>query len=91
MIKGINKQIIEIKCTDSEYFEKALLFVEPSRQFEDSAVLKAQALDFARSLSQGEKLPLSRRLLKEKNLRTAAALFFGTVLAGLIGFFVFNL
>lgn len=27
MLKGINKQIIEIKCTNDEFFEKALLFV----------------------------------------------------------------
>ena len=27
MLKGINKQIIEIKCTNDEVFEKALLFV----------------------------------------------------------------
>ena len=29
-IKGINKQIIEIKCTDNEYFDKVLLFVKSS-------------------------------------------------------------
>ena len=27
MVKGINKQIIEIKCTNNEQFEKILLFV----------------------------------------------------------------
>lgn len=31
MIKGINKQIIELKCTNDEYFEKALLFVRADR------------------------------------------------------------
>ena len=29
MTKGINKQVIEIHDTGSEYFEKALLFVKP--------------------------------------------------------------
>ena len=28
MLKGINKQIIEIKCPESEHFEKILLFVK---------------------------------------------------------------
>lgn len=28
MIKGINKQIIEMKCTNNEYFDKVLLFVK---------------------------------------------------------------
>ncbi|MCD7742537.1 MAG: hypothetical protein LUI06_10070 [Ruminococcus sp.] len=31
MIKGINKQIIEIKCTNDEYFEKVLLFVRADK------------------------------------------------------------
>ena len=29
MLRGINKQIIEVKCTNNEYFEKILLFVKP--------------------------------------------------------------
>ncbi|MBE6827174.1 MAG: hypothetical protein E7514_00995 [Ruminococcaceae bacterium] len=29
MIKGINKQVIEIHDTGSEYFERAILFVKP--------------------------------------------------------------
>lgn len=31
MLKGINKQIIEIKCPESEYFEKILLFVKSEK------------------------------------------------------------
>lgn len=31
MIKGINKQIIEIKCTNNEYFDKILLFVNSEK------------------------------------------------------------
>ena len=31
MLKGINKQIIEIKCTNDELFEKALLFVRSDK------------------------------------------------------------
>ncbi len=27
VIKGVNKQIVEIKCTNNEYFERVLLFV----------------------------------------------------------------
>lgn len=28
MLKGVNKQIIEIKCPESEHFEKILLFMK---------------------------------------------------------------
>lgn len=30
MIKGINRQVVEIHDTGSEYFEKAILFVNPA-------------------------------------------------------------
>lgn len=29
MVRGINKQIIEISCTNNEHFEKVLLIVKP--------------------------------------------------------------
>jgi len=31
MLKGINKQIIEIKCTENECFDKILLFVNANK------------------------------------------------------------
>lgn len=43
MIKGINKQIIEIKCTNSEYFDKVLLFVNPKNYGLSSDFLRRQA------------------------------------------------
>ena len=38
-IKGVNKQIIEIKCTDNEYFEKALLFVKGNGNYAERNIL----------------------------------------------------
>ena len=29
MVKGVNRQVLEIHDTETEYFEKALLFVKP--------------------------------------------------------------
>lgn len=43
MIKGVNKQIIEMKCTNSEYFDKVLLFVNPKNYGLSSDFLKRQA------------------------------------------------
>ena len=43
MIKGINKQIIEIRCTNNEYFDRALLFVSSDRTGEPRGVLERQA------------------------------------------------
>ena len=43
MIKGINKQIIEIRCTNNEYFDRALLFVSSDKNGEPCGVLERQA------------------------------------------------
>lgn len=43
MIRGVNKQIIEINETQNEYFEKAILFVRPSKSDIGAGKLRAQA------------------------------------------------
>lgn len=56
MIKGISKQIIEIKCPNNEYFEKALLFVNSKSPIYSSEILNAQAKIFSQQLC-GEGTP----------------------------------
>lgn len=51
MIKGINKQIIEIRCTDDEYFEKALLFVRADKISQPRTLLEESARQYCRSVS----------------------------------------
>jgi len=36
LIKGVNKKIIDIKCTNSEYFDRALLFVNANCMFSEN-------------------------------------------------------
>lgn len=43
MIKGINKQIIEIKCVNDEYFDKILLFVRADKAGVSESALKKGA------------------------------------------------
>ena len=45
MLRGINKQIIEIKCTNNEYFEKILLFVKGEKSDSPSEILHGQAMN----------------------------------------------
>ncbi len=52
MIKGINKQIIEIKCTNDEYFEKALLFVRAEKCSEPYELIESCARDYCSGLSR---------------------------------------
>jgi len=48
MIRGINRQIIEVCDTGNRYFERALLFVKPEYASIDDKMLKAQAHNLIR-------------------------------------------
>ena len=43
MIKGINKQILEVTNTDSPYFEKIIFFVRPTSAAVGEKTLKEEA------------------------------------------------
>jgi len=43
LIRGVNRQIIEISQTDSEFFERALLFVRPGYAGLDNERLRHEA------------------------------------------------
>ncbi len=42
MLRGVNKRIIEVNDTDSDYFEKALFFVKDDTEF-DNKILENEA------------------------------------------------
>ena len=48
MIKGVNKQIIEIKCPNDEHFEKILLFVNAEKCCASDRELDEKAKRFAK-------------------------------------------
>ena len=43
MLKGVNKQILEVTNTESPYFEKIIFFVRSSSPVRDSEKLKEEA------------------------------------------------
>ena len=43
MIKGINRQVIEVADTGSEYFERAMLFVSPGFSETERHILEREA------------------------------------------------
>ena len=55
MLKGINKQIIEIKCTENECFDKILLFVNANNSYLHPDILRKNAVDIA-SVITGDKM-----------------------------------
>lgn len=52
LIKGVNKQIIEIKCTNNEYFDRALLFVNARCNMYSEGALEDFAREYAAQLSE---------------------------------------
>lgn len=58
MVKGINRQVLELNETGSRYFEKAFFFVKPEYSRESEAVLRQSAL---RAVNEGVGVPKSRR------------------------------
>lgn len=66
MIKGVNRQVVEITQTQCEYFEKVLFFIKP----EYSAVSEGDLRERATIIAQSAGMPPAVRLRKNK-LRTA--------------------
>ena len=76
MLKGVNRNVIEVVDTDSELFERAILFVRPGGKERDPAYLERCAHSF-----------LSRAKLKRRILRKRAALgrALGHILSACLG------
>lgn len=68
MVKGINRQVLELNETGSRYFEKAFFFVKPEYSRESESVLRQSAL---RAVSNGLGVPKSRR----QRVKSKIALF----------------
>lgn len=83
MIKGVNRQVVEITQTKCEYFERVLFFIKP----EFSAVSDGELKERASAIAQSAGIPPAERLRKNKirsALRLGAAAFTGAALSGLI-------
>ena len=58
MVKGVNRQVLEIHDTGCDYFEKALFFVRPEYSAENEARLKKGAL---KTIQRSAQVPRSKR------------------------------
>lgn len=75
MIKGVNKQVLEITNTENPYFERIIFFVKPEYTSEDRAKIKKEAESLACSAG---KPPKSRKTKKEiRYIITQAVLCLG--------------
>ncbi len=58
MVKGVNRQVLEIHETGCEYFEKALFFVRPEFSSESECKLNGKALN---SIHSSTGIPKTRK------------------------------
>lgn len=71
MIKGVNRQVIEINQTESEYFEKMLLFVKPEFAGMSEKKLREKAGGI---ILDGKAPAVPKRKKRTRLLRSAAGL-----------------
>lgn len=85
MIKGVNKQILEVTNTENPYFEKIIFFVKPEYKNEDRKKLQKEA----EALATIAQKPPKARISKKRVVRIVAnsALF---ALAGFALSFIIN-
>ncbi len=62
MIKGVNKQILEVTNTDSPYFEKIIFFVKPESQTMNPQSLQKEAEKIS---TQMRKPPKAKKTIKQ--------------------------
>lgn len=63
MIKGINKQILEVTNTNSPYFEKIIFFVRPEGQKLSEQKLKSEAEKISATT---QKPPRAKKSVRDK-------------------------
>ncbi len=74
MLRGVNKQIIEINSTDNRYFEKAILFIRPEFADMSEAKLRDNASEFLKLIETEKDIvkpinnPKKTKLKKNKKL-----------------------
>ncbi len=79
MLKGVNRRIIEINNTESEFFERAIVFVKPNFNGLDKSVLEREADGYVKLLYSGGAGFLRREARKKKIKK--AVLFIAAAIA----------
>lgn len=72
MIRGVNRQIIEVNDTQNEYFERAIFFVRPECSDESQRKLHSQAVQYTESQTY---IPQKVAAKKKKYLVSRRALW----------------
>lgn len=86
MIKGINKQILEVTNTESPYFERIIFFVRPSSQNMTPEKLQREA----EKISEKAKKPPKARRSKKQIVEMLAYSLLGLGAGGALSYILNN-
>ena len=86
MIKGINKQIVEIKCPKNEQYEKILLFTKQNSDINRVSEIDEDILEMYRSI-----MKQSKQEARERNNAVGCIVMLILACLFLLGFLVFTL
>lgn len=86
MIKGINKQIVEIKCPKNEQYEKILLFTKQNSDIDRVSEIDEDMLEMYRSI-----MAHSKQEAHERNNAVGCIVMLTLACLFLLGFLVFTL
>lgn len=80
MIKGINRQIIEVTDTGNVYYERAILFIRPEYRFSHQHILDKQAKQMLSEFKAPSAIRKKNMLLSQ-GIKLAASAIFGATVA----------
>ncbi len=92
MVKGVNKNIIEVHDTKSAYFDRAILFVKPEYALFDGERLFREARKYVNNADMNRKFGSSNRRKFDKHkgkIKTAVCSCAAVVGTAVVCYFVF--
>ncbi len=87
MIRGVNKHIIEVVNTNNEYFEKAILFVNPDKADSGRNEMMHVARDYLGSMGQPTGKKRSARNIALGVLRLALVFALGVAVTAVVFYY----
>lgn len=87
MIKGVNRQVLEVTNTDNPYFEKIIFFVKPEYSREDRAKLKREAEFVSKTAVKPPKCRKTKKQLAYIAVQGALCIGAGAAITYLLQFF----
>lgn len=88
MIKGVNKQILEVTNTENPYFEKIIFFVKPEYKNEDRKKLQKEAEALATIAQKPPRVKISKKRVVRIVVNSALFALAGFALSYIINTFV---